>query len=53
MPYEIMTVPFDRAGKVFVPDELNRFCLNKTILCRRTEFFTDDELPYWMCFPRI
>ena len=47
MPYQIITMPFDRAGKVFVPDELNRFCLNKNILSRKIEFFTHDELPYW------
>ncbi len=40
MPYQIITMPFDGAGKVFVPDELNRFCLNKNILSRRIEFFT-------------
>jgi len=44
MPYEIVTVPSDRAGEAFIPDDLNRFCLNKRILSRKIEFFTHEGL---------
>ncbi len=50
MPHEIVTVPFDRAGEAFLPAELNRFCLNKRSLSRKTEFFTHEGIPYWSVF---
>jgi superfamily II DNA helicase RecQ len=50
MPFEILTIPFDFAKKIFSPEELNKFCINKKVLHKRIEFFKSEEKPYWSVF---
>ena len=50
MPYEIVTIPFNKAAKIFHTDGLNKFCLNKKVLNIKIEFFRDDKNVYWTVF---
>lgn len=49
MPFEIITIPFDETQKVFIPEELNKFCANKRVLNKEIKFFTHHQ-PYWSVF---
>ena len=33
MPFKIITIPFEAGKDSFVEEDLNKFCLNKRILC--------------------
>ncbi len=50
MPFKIITVPFDREKACFLEEELNKFCLNKTILSYKAEFFQNCTGAYWSVF---
>ena len=50
MPFKIVTVPFDREKACFLEEELNKFCLNKSVLSHRAEFFQNTTGAYWSDF---
>ena len=50
MPYKIITVPFDREKSCFLEEGLNAFCLNKTVVSHKPEFFQDGSGSYWTIF---
>lgn len=50
MPYQVITLPFDKQTSCFQVEQLNRFCMNKQINYQHVEFFTDGDLAYWTVF---
>ena len=50
MPFKIITVPFDAERVCFVEETLNAFCLNKTVVGYKAEFFQDGTGSYWTVF---
>ena len=50
MPYQIITIPFDREGEGFSVEELNTFCLNKRITEAKKHFFRQNGKSYWTVF---
>ncbi len=50
MPFEIITIPFNTEGKIFNVDVLNNFCLNKKIITKKVEFFSNNGKFFWTVF---
>jgi superfamily II DNA helicase RecQ len=50
MPFKIITIPFNREKGCFLEEELNKFCLNKTVRSYEAKFFQDGGGAYWSVF---
>ena len=48
--FKIVTIPFDEGRRCFLEEELNKFCLNKTIKDYKAEFFQSSKDAYWTIF---